>query len=147
MHLGWVDGPRAKEMRAGISRLVTTRGVVARRPRPLVALVLGLVVAGQPQPIAALVLGLAVAGRPRPLAALVLGLAVALQLRVGVLTGATLVLGVAVAADSMSCPLFACPSAARPQPSPTTLFRTRWTWLCAQLPIGSISNSAKWLSI
>ena len=61
MHLGWVEGPQAEEMSAGISGLVTTRGVVARRPQPLAALVLGLAVAGRPQPLAALVLGLAIA--------------------------------------------------------------------------------------
>ena len=105
------------------------------------------VVARRPQPLAALVLGLAIAGRPRPLAPLVLGLAVARRPRVDVLTGATLVLGVAVAADSVSCPLFACPFAARPPPSSITLFRTRLTWLCSRLPTRSISNSAKWLSI
>ena len=59
-------------MGAGISGLVTTRGVVARRP-----LMLGLAMAGRPRPLAALVLGLAVTGRPQPLAALVLGLAIA----------------------------------------------------------------------
>ena len=42
---GWGD---ACEMGAGISGLVTTRGVVARRPRPLATLLLGLAVAGQP---------------------------------------------------------------------------------------------------
>ena len=64
-----------------------------------------------------------------------------------VLTSAALVLRVAVAVDSMSCLLFACPSAAGPPPSLATLFRTCQTWLCARLPTGSISNSAKWLSI
>ena len=63
-------------MGAGISGLVTTRGVVARRLQPLAVLVLGLAVAGLPWPLAALVLGLAIAGRPRPLAALGLGLAI-----------------------------------------------------------------------
>ena len=134
-------------MGAGISRLVRTRGVVARRPRPLLAPMLGLAVAGRPRPLAALVLGLAIANRLWPLAALVLRLAVARRPRIGVLTGVALVLGVAVAIDSVSCPLFACPSAAGPPPSPTTLFRMRWTWLCARLPTGNISNSAKWLSI
>ena len=66
-------------MGAGISGVVATRGVVARRPEPLHALVLGLAVVGLPRPLATLLLGLglAVAGIPRPLAALVLGLAVA----------------------------------------------------------------------
>ena len=134
-------------MDAGILGLVTTSGVVARRPRPLAALVLGLAIAHRPRPLAMLMLGLAIAHRPRPLLTLVLGLAVARRPRVDVLTGATLVLGVAIAADSVSCPLFACLFAARPPPSPTTLFRTRLTWLCSRLPTGSISNSAKWLSI
>ena len=49
-----------RRMGAGISGLVTTRGVVTCRPRPLAALVLA--VAGQPRPLAALVLGLTVAG-------------------------------------------------------------------------------------
>ena len=49
-------------MRAGISGVVTTRGVVARQPEPLPALVLGLAVAGIPRPLDALVLGLIVAG-------------------------------------------------------------------------------------
>ena len=75
-------------MGAGILGLVTTRRVVARRPWPLAALVLGLTVACQPRPLATLVLGLAVTRRPQ----------------VGVLTSATLVLRVAVAADSVSCP-------------------------------------------
>ena len=48
-------------MGAGISGLVTTQGVVARRPLPLAALVLGLAVAGRPRPLAAFVLELAVA--------------------------------------------------------------------------------------
>ena len=134
-------------MGAGISRLVTTRGIVARRPRPLLVFVLGLAIASRPRPIAAFVLGLAIANRLRPLVVLVLRLAVARRPQVGVLTGVALVLGVAVAIDSVSCPLFACPSAAGPPPSPTTLFRMRRTWLCARLPTGSISNSAKWLSI
>ena len=83
-------------MGVGISGLVTTRGVVARRP---------------------LVLGLAMAGRPQPLAALVLRLAIAHLPRVNVLRGAMLVLGVAVATNSVSCPLFACPFVAGPPPS------------------------------
>ena len=116
-------------MGAGISGLVTTRGVVARRPQPLAALVLGLVVAGRPRPLVALVLGLAIAGQPQPLATHVLRLAVAHQPRVGVLTGVVLMLGVAVAAGSVSCPLFACPFATRPPPSLATLFRTCRTWL------------------
>ena len=45
-------------------------------------------------------LGLAVPDRPWPLPALLLGLAVSRKARVGVLTGATLVLGVAVVEDS-----------------------------------------------
>ena len=109
-------------MGAGILGLVTTRGVVARRP---------------------LVLGLAMAGRPWPLATLVLRLAIAHLPRVNVLRGAVLVLGVAVATDSVSCPLFACPFVAGPPPSRATLFRTRQTWLCSWLSTGSISNSAK----
>ena len=83
------------------------------------------VVARRPQPLAALVLGLAVAGRPRPLVAPVLRLAIAHRPRVNVLIGAALVLGVAVAVDLVLCPLFACPFAAGPPPSPATLFRTR----------------------
>ena len=71
-------------MGVGILGLVTTRGVVAHRPRPLLALVLGL----------------AVAGRPRPLQALLLGLAVSRKAQVGVLTSAALALGVAVVEDS-----------------------------------------------
>ena len=118
-------------MGAGISGLVTTQRVVTRQPRPLAALVLGRAIAGRPQPLAALVLRLVVACRPW----------------VDVLTGAALVLGVAVAADSVSCPLFVCPFTARPPPSPAALFRTCRTWLCSRLPTGSISNSAKWLSI
>ena len=90
---------------------------------------IGLTVVGRPRPLAALVLGFAVAGRPRPLAALVLWLAVPRRPWLDVLTGVALVLGVAVAADSVSCPLFAYPFAAGPPPSPTTLFRTRRTWL------------------
>ena len=78
---------------------------------------------------------------------LVLGLAIAHRPRLGVLRGAALVLGVAIAADSVSCPLFAYPFATGPPPSPATLFRTRQTWLYSQLPTGSISNRAKWLSI
>ena len=74
---------------------------VAGRPRPLGALVLGLAVPNRPRPLGALVLGLAVAGRPRPLPALVLGLAVSCKAGVGVLTGAALLLQVAVAADSV----------------------------------------------
>ena len=89
---------------------------------------LGLAVAGQPRPLAALMLGLTVASQPRPLAALMLELAVARRPWVGVLTGATIVLGVTVAADSVSCPLFASPFAARPPPSPATLFSTRQIW-------------------
>ena len=104
---------------------------------------LGLAVLGRPRPLGALVLGLVVVGRPRPLPALVLGLVVARRPRVSVLTGAALVLEVAVAVDSVSCPLFAWPSAAGPPPSPATLFRTPQTWLCAQLPIGSISKNTK----
>ena len=92
-------------------------------------------------------LGLAVAGRPRRFAAPGLGLAVTRRPWVSVLTGATLVLRVVVVVDSVSFPLFAYPSAAGPPPSPTTLFRTHRIWLCAQLPTGSISNNAKWLSI
>ena len=57
---------------------------------------LGLAVPDRPRPRGAPVLGLAVAGRPRPLPALLLGLAVSCKARVGVLTGAALVLGVAV---------------------------------------------------
>ena len=132
-------------MGAGKEGVVTTRGVVARGPRPVAALVLGLAVAGRPWPLGALVLGLAVPGRPQPLSALVLGLAVpgrpqplpvlvlglvvAHKPRVGVLMGVALVLGVAVAVDSVSCPLINWPLAAGPPPSPATLFRTRRTWL------------------
>ena len=132
-------------MGAGISGLLTTRGVVARRPEPLSALVLGLAVVGLPRPLAtlllrlavaaiprplvALVLGLAIAGRPRPLAALVLGLAIARWPRVRVLIGTALVLGLAVAVGSASCPLFACSFAAGPPPRPATPFRTRQIWL------------------
>ena len=62
---------------------------------------LGLAVPDRPRPLGATMLGLAVAGRPRPLPALVLGLAVSCKAGVGVLTGATLLLRVAVAADSV----------------------------------------------
>ena len=134
-------------MGAGISGLVTTQGIVACRPRPRDTLMLGLAVAGQPRPLAALMLGLTVASQPRPLAVLMLELAVARRPWVGVLTGATIVLGVTIAADSVSCPLFASPFAAGPPPSPATLFSTHQIWLCSRLPIGSISNSTKWLSI
>ena len=95
-------------MGASKEEVVTTRGVVARKPRPLAALVLRLAVAGRPQALAALGLGFAVARRPR----------------VDVLIGAALMLGVAAAASLVSCSLFACPFAARPPPSPATLFRT-----------------------
>ena len=91
-------------MGAGKEGVVTTRGVVAHRPQPVAALVLGLAVAGRPQPLSALMLRLAVPGQPQPLPALVLGFA--------------------IAAESVSCPLIAWPSAARPPPSPATLFRT-----------------------
>ena len=80
---------------------------VVGRPRPLGALVLGLAVPDRPRPLGATMLGLAVAGRPRPLPALLLGLAVSRKAQVGVLTGAALVLGVAIATNSMSWPLFA----------------------------------------
>ena len=105
---GWTSGD-ACEMGASKEGVVTTRGFVAREPRPVAALVLGLAVAGRPRPLSTLMLGLAVPGQPRPLPALVLGLA--------------------IAAESVSCPLIVWPSAARPPPSPTTLFRTRRTWL------------------
>ena len=134
-------------MDAGILGLVTTSGVVACRPRPLAALVLGLAIAHRPRPLAMLMLGLAIAHRPRPLLTLVLGLAVARRPRLGVLRGVALVLGVAVATNLVSCPLFACPFAAGPPPSPTMAFRTHHTWLCPGLPSRSISNSALWLSI
>ena len=62
---------------------------------------LGLAVPDRPRPLSAAMLGLAVASRPRPLPALLLGLAVSCKVGVGVLTGAALVLGVAVAADSV----------------------------------------------
>ena len=65
------------EMGASKEGVVTTSGVVARGPRPVAALVLGLIVVGQPWPLGALVLGLAVPGQPQPLGAPVLGLAVA----------------------------------------------------------------------
>ena len=42
-----------------------------------------------------------------------------------VLIGAALVLGLAVAVGSISCPLFACPFAAGPPPRPATSFRAR----------------------
>ena len=80
---------------------------VADRPRPLGTLVLGLAVPGRPQPLGAPVLGLAVPGRPRPLPTLLLGLAVSRKARVGVLMGVVHVLGVAIATNSMSWPLFA----------------------------------------
>ena len=76
-----------------------------------------------------------------------LGLAVARRPRLGVLRGVMLMLGVAIAADLVSCPLFAYPFSVGPPPSPTIAFRTRRTWLCPGLPSGSISNSALWLSI
>ena len=78
---------------------------------------------------------------------LVLGLAIAHRPRLGVLRGAALVLGVAIAADSVSCPLFAYPFATGPPPSPAIAFRMRRTWLRLGLPTGSISNSALWFSI
>ena len=81
---------------------------------------LGLAVPDQPRPLGALVLGLAVAGRPRPLPTLLLGLTVSRKAGVGVLTSAALVLGVAVAADSVSWPLFGWPTAAGPPPTPAT---------------------------
>ena len=74
---------------------------VVGRPRPLGALVLGLAVPDRPWPLGATMLGLAVAGRPQPLPALILGLAVSCKAGVGVLTGAALLLRVAVAADSV----------------------------------------------
>ena len=74
---------------------------VVGRPRPLGALVLGLAVPDRPRPLGAPMLGLVVAGQPRPLSALLLGLAVSRKAGVGVLTGAALVLRVAVAADSV----------------------------------------------
>ena len=74
---------------------------VVGRPRPLGALVLGLAVPDRPRPLGATMLGLAVAGRPQPLPALILGLAVSCKAGVGVLTGAALLLRVAVAADSV----------------------------------------------
>ena len=74
---------------------------VVGRPQPLGALVLGLAIPDRPRPLGGTMLGLAVAGRPRPLPALVLGLAVSCKAGVGVLTGAALLLRVAVAADSV----------------------------------------------
>ena len=74
---------------------------VVGRPQPLGALGLGLVVLDRPRPLGATMLGLAVAGRPWPLPALVLGLAVSCKAGVGVLTGAALLLRVAVAVDSV----------------------------------------------
>ena len=76
-----------------------------------------------------------------------LGLVVARRPQLDVLRGAALVLGVAIAADSVSCPLFAYPFATGPPPSPAIAFRMRRTWLRLGLPIGSISNSALWFSI
>ena len=93
---------------------------VIGRPRPLGALVLGLAVLDRPWPLGALVLGLAVAGQPRPLLTLLLRLAISHKAGVDVFTGAALVLGVAVVADSVSWQLFGWPSAAGPPPSPTT---------------------------
>ena len=81
---------------------------------------LGLDVASRPRPLGALVLGLAVADRPRPLLTLLLGLAVSRKARVGVLTGAALMLGVAAAADSVLWPLFGWPSVAGPPSSLAT---------------------------
>ena len=60
---------------------------------------LGLAVPDRPRPLGALVLGLGIPDRPQPLPALLLGLAVSRKTRVGVLTGAALVLGVAVVED------------------------------------------------
>ena len=100
------------------------RLAVLDRPRPLGAPVLGLAVVGRPRPLVAPMLGLVVTSRPRPLVALVLRLGIAHQPWVDVLTGAALMLRVAVAADSVSCLLFAYPFAAGPPPSPATLFRT-----------------------
>ena len=79
---------------------------------------------------AALGLGLTVARRPWPL-----------------ITGATLVLGLAVATNSVSRPLFTWPFAATTRPSSSTTFRTSTTCICLRLPTGSCFNSAKWLSI
>ena len=93
---------------------------VSGRPRPLGTLVLGVAVPDRPRPLGAPVLGLAIAGRPWPLPVLLLGLVVSRKARVGVLTGVALVLGVAVAADSVSWPLFGWPSAVGPPPSPAT---------------------------
>ena len=74
---------------------------IPNRPRPLGALVFGLAIPDRPRPLGAPVLGLAVAGRPQPLSALLLGLVASRKARVGVLTGAALVLGVAVVEDSV----------------------------------------------
>ena len=62
---------------------------------------LRLAVPDRPRPLGAPVLGLAVVGQLRPSPALLLGLAVSRKAWVGVLTGAVLVLGVAVVEDSM----------------------------------------------
>ena len=104
-------------MGARIRELVTTRGVVACRPRPLI---MG----------AALVLGLAVARRPWLL-----------------LTSVVLGLGLAPPIDSVSCLLFACPFAATTWPSSSTAFKTSRMCMCPRLPTGSNFNNAKWLSI
>ena len=77
---------------------------------------------------------------------LMLGLAIARQPWL-LLTGAALVLGLAIAIDSVSCPLFAYPFAAGTWPSSSTAFRTSRSCMCPRLPTGSNFNSAKWLSI
>nr|POE95311.1 hypothetical protein CFP56_05670 [Quercus suber] len=169
IHLGWVEGPQGGEMRAGwvqvshdylqpegllhadhparisprpVAELVLGRAI-AGRPRPLAAIGLGLARAGRPRPLVVLLLGLAVASRPRPLATLVLGLAISRRARVGVVTGAALVLGAAVVAGSVSVRLFACPVAARSPLSPATVYRMRRIWLCSRLPTGTQFNNAK----
>ena len=74
---------------------------VPNRPRPLGALMFGLAIPDRPRPLGAPVLGLAVAGQPWPLPTLLLGLVVSRKARVGILTSAALVLGVAVVEDSV----------------------------------------------
>ena len=88
-----------------------------------------------------------VARRPQPLAVLGLRLVVARQPQLGVIKDDVLVLGVVIAANSVSCPLFACPFVVATQPSSSMAFRTSRTCLCPKLPIGSSFNNTKWLSI
>ena len=77
---------------------------------------------------------------------LMLGLAIARQPWL-LLTGAALMLGLAIVIDSVSRPLFAYPFAAGTWPSSSTAFKTSRSCMCPGLPTGSNLNNAKWLSI